>query len=79
MKPTRYFRVHKRGKYFRLTHVPSGDYIQRHLCDFLMHKDAIACRNRVIAAAPGWDWSDPTFFQDIPADVFDKVWSAIYR
>lgn len=77
-RPTQYFRVVRRGKYFRLTHTPSGDYIQQHLCDFMMHRDAIACRNRVLAAAPDWNWADPNLFNEMPCDVFDRVWAAIY-
>ena len=78
IKSNKHFRVVRNGKYFRLTHVPSGDYIQRHLCDFLMQRDAYACRDAVIAAAPEWDWSDPGLFQEMPTGVFDKVWAAIY-
>ena len=77
-KSNKHFRVVRKGKYFRLTHLPSGDYIQRHLCDFLMQRDAYACRDAVIAAAPEWDWCDPGLFQEMPTGVFDKVWAAIY-
>jgi hypothetical protein len=74
----KHFRVVKKGKYFRLMHLPSGDYIQRYLCDFLMHTDAIRCRNAVIAAVPEWDFADPSLFQEMPCAVFDKAWAAIY-
>lgn len=77
-KNTKYFRVILRGKYYRLTHVPSGDYIQRHLSDFLTRKDATECRDRIIAAAPDWDWSNVMLFEDIPTPMFNKVWAAIY-
>jgi hypothetical protein len=75
----RQFRVAQvRGKYYRLTHIPSGDYVQRHLSDFLTRKDALECRNRIISSAPEWDWCDPNFFQEIPWETFTKVWHAIY-
>lgn len=77
-RPSKYFRVVRHGKGFRLTHIPSGDYIQRHLCDFLMQRDAYACRDAVLAAAPGWDWSDASLFNEMPCATFDKVWAAIY-
>ena len=77
-KNAKYFRVVARAQYYRLTHVPSGDYIQRHLSDFLTRKDAITCRNNVIAAAPNWDWSDPGLFTNMPRDISDEVWRAIY-
>lgn len=77
-RSTKYFRVVRHAQYFRLTHIPSGDYIQLHLCDFLMHRDAIACRDRVLAAAPDWDWSNPGLFNEMGTDVFDRVWAAIY-
>jgi hypothetical protein len=77
-KNSRHFRVVLKGKYYRLTHLPSGDYIQRHLSDFLTRKDATECRDNVLAAAPDWDWSDPLLFQEMPTAVFDKVWAAIY-
>ena len=77
-KARRQFRVVPKNQYFRLVHIPSGDYIQRHLSDFLTRKDALACRDRVIAAALNWDWSDPLFMQEIgrPEDL--NVWRAIY-
>lgn len=78
MKPSKYFRVIRKGKLFRLTHVPSGDYVQRHLCDFPMQKDAYGCRNDILAAAPEWDWSDPNLFNEMDCATFDKVWVAIY-
>jgi hypothetical protein len=78
MKYAKYFRVVKRGEYYRLTHLPSGDYVQRHLSDFLTRKDAIECRNNILAAAPGWNWADPLLFQEMPCAVFDAVWAAIY-
>ena len=78
-KSAKNFRVVPKAQYFRLTHLPSGDYIQRHLSDFLTRKDAIECRNGIIAAAPEWDWSDPCLFQEMPCAVFDKVWAAIYE
>lgn len=74
----KYFRVVTHRQYYRLTHVPSGDYIQRHLCDFITRKGAIECRDRVIAAAPDWDWSDSGLFTDMPWDLSSKVWAAIY-
>lgn len=78
MDQTKHFKVVARQQCFRLTHVPSGDCIQRSLCDFLTRKDALACRDRVIAAAPGWDWSDPGLFAEMPSDMFHKAWQAIY-
>ena len=77
-KHAKHFRVARKGQYFRLTHIPSGDYVQRHLSDFLTHKDAIACRNRMLAAAPEWDWSDPNFLQNTSHDEFHRIWRAIY-
>lgn len=77
--PGNYFKVRPHHQYYRLSHVSSGDYIQRHLCDFLTRKDAIACRNRVIAAVAGWDWSDAGLFTDMPWDMSHKVWAAIYE
>ena len=76
--PKKHFRVIRKGKYFRLTHIPSGDYVQRHMCDFLMQKDAYSCRERILNAAPNWNWSDPEMFNNMPSDIFDKVWAAIY-
>lgn len=75
---TKHFRVVPKAQYYRLTHLPSGDYIQRYLCDFLTRKDAIECRNNIIAAAPDWDWSNPQLFAEMPCSMFDKVWAAIY-
>jgi hypothetical protein len=76
---SKYFRVVRNGKYFRLVHVPSGgDYVQRYGSDFLTQRDAYACRARIIEAAPEWDWSDPGLFQEMPTNVFDKVWKALY-
>jgi hypothetical protein len=75
---TKHFRVVKKNQYYRLVHTPSGDYVQRHLCDFLMHKDAIACRNRMIAAVPEWDWSNPRFCEEMSTETHNKVWAAIY-
>lgn len=72
------FRVVTRGQYFRLVHVPSGDYVQRHLSDFLTRKDAYVCRSRILNAAPAWNWRDVNLFQEMPTDIFDKVWAAIY-
>jgi hypothetical protein len=77
-KSSRHFRVVPKAQYFRLTHLPSGDYVQRHLCDFLTRRDAIECRDRIIAAAPDWDWSNPTLFTEMGGAEFQKVWSAIY-
>jgi hypothetical protein len=74
----KYFRVVPRNQYYRLTHTPSGDYVQRYLCDFLTRKDAIECRNKILEAAPDWNWGDPGLFQEMPCAVFDKVWAAIY-
>lgn len=78
MRPSKYFKVVRHGKGFRLMHKASGDYVQRYLCDFMMHKDAIACRNAIMAAAPEWDWNDVNLFQDMPCSMFDRVWAAIY-
>ena len=77
-KNSRYFRVVPRAQYYRLTHLPSGDYVQRYLCDFLTRKDAIECRDRITSAAPDWDWSNPTLFQEMGGVEFQKVWDAIY-
>ena len=77
-KHAKNFRVIPKAQYYRLTHLPSGDYIQRHLCDFLTRKDAIECRNTIITAAPDWDWSDPGLFTDMPSDMSNRVWAAIY-
>jgi len=77
-KATKFFRVVPRNQYYRLMHLPSGDYIQRHLCDFLTRKDAIECRNAVIASVPDWDWSNPTLFQEMGSREFEKAWHAIY-
>jgi hypothetical protein len=78
-KHNKHFRAARKNQYFRLVHVPSGDYVQRHLCDFLMHKDALDCRDRMIAAAPDWDWGNPTFVAEMPTVMFDRVWASIYR
>lgn len=75
----KHFKVVMRAQYYRLTHIPSGDYVQRYLGDFLTRKDAIECRNNIIAAAPDWDWSDAGLFNEIPGPVFDRVWAAIYN
>lgn len=77
-KSKRHFRVVPKNQYFRLVHVPSGDYVQRHLSDFLTRKAALSCRDRMIAAAPNWDWSDTRFMQEMgrPEDL--NVWRAIY-
>ena len=77
-KASRNFRVVRNGKYFRLMHVPSGDYVQRNLSDFLTQKDAYLCRTQIIEAVPEWDWSDTSLFQEMPTDIFDKVWAALY-
>jgi hypothetical protein len=78
MTRTKYFRVVRKNQDYRLVHTPSGDYVQRHLCDFLSRRDAIACRDRIIAAAPAWDWSDPRFCAEMPTETHSKVWAAIY-
>ena len=78
-RPSQHFRVVRNGKYFRLVHVPSGgDYVQCYGSDFLTARDAYACRTRIIEAAPDWDWSDPGLFQEMPTNVFDRVWAALY-
>lgn len=74
----KHFKVVPHHQYYRLTHVPSGDYIQRYLSDFLTRKDALECRDRVIAAAPNWDWSDAGMFTNMPWDISQKTWDAIY-
>lgn len=78
MSATKHFRVVRKDQYFRLVHLPSGDYIQRYLNDFMTRKDAIACRDAIISAAPEWDWADSGLFTDMPLSVSDKVWAAIY-
>ncbi len=77
-KDTKHFRVIAKNQYYRLVHVPSGDYVQRHLSDFLTRKHATDCRDRMLAAAPEWDWSDPLFCQEMSTGEFNKVWAAIY-
>lgn len=77
-KNAKHFRVVAKRQYYRLTHVPSGDYIQRHLCDFLTRRQALECRNAVINAAPQWDWSNPTLFQEMGNPEWPRVWHAIY-
>lgn len=74
----KHFRVIPKNQYYRIIHIPSGDCVQRYLCDFLTRKDAIDCRNRIVAAAPEWDWSNPTLFQEMGGADFQKVWDAIY-
>ncbi len=78
-KNRRCFRIVRKGKYYRLIHIPSGDYIQRYLCDFFMQRDASECLHNILAAAPDWNWTDPNLFQEMPAATFDKVWAAIYH
>lgn len=73
------FVIRRQGNYWRLWHKPSGDYIQRHLSDFLMRQDAVNCRNRMIDAAPEWDWSNKGLCAEMPTNTFDRVWAAIYR
>lgn len=75
---SKYFRVVQRRQYYRLVHIPSGDYVQRYLHDFLTRKDAIECRNCILAAAPAWDWSDPEFMTNMPSPIDGLVWDAIY-
>lgn len=79
MSATKYFEIRRHGKYWRLHHKPSGDFIQQHLSDFLMRQHAVDCRNRMIAAAPEWDWSDADLCQEMPTATFDRVWAAIYK
>lgn len=74
----KHFKITPRGDKFRLTHVPSGDYVQPHLCDFDTRKAAVKCRDRMLMAAPEWDWSDSGFLAEIPHGVDLKVWNAIY-
>lgn len=74
----KHFRVTAKGECFRLTHVPSKNYYQRYLYDFSTRREALACRDRVIAAAPDWDWSDPGLCADMPTAMYVNVWRAIY-
>jgi hypothetical protein len=77
-KELRNFKVVAKGEGFRLMHVPSGDYIQRYLRDFDTRADAQLCARAIVEALPSWDWSDARLFRDMPADMFDRVWNAIY-
>lgn len=79
MRANRYFRVvTRKDGLFRLTHIPSGDYVQRHLVDFTTRTAAIACRDRMIAASAGWDWGDKGLFTNMPTPIDQDVWAAIY-
>lgn len=74
----RQFKVVPNRQYYRLVHIPSGDYIQRYLVDFMTRKEALLCRDRLLEAVPEWDYRNPTLFQEMPTKVFWAAWDAIY-
>ena len=75
---SQYFQIVAWGAGYRLIHIPSGEHIQRYMCDFQTRTDAARCRDRIIAAAPDWKWATVTFVQEMPCALFDRVWAAIY-
>jgi hypothetical protein len=64
---------------WELLHKPSGVLIQRYLVNFARKQDAEACRDRMIACDPGFDWSDPAFAEAMPSGLHRRVWDATYQ
>jgi hypothetical protein len=76
----KFFKVSRRADgRWELSHKPSGTLIQRYLVNFARKQDAEACRDRMIACDPGFDWSDPAFAESMPSGLHRRVWDATYQ
>lgn len=79
MSPANHFAIKEIApSTFQLVHRASKQAIQRHNVDFTRVSHAAKVRDAMLEAAPDWDFSEPSLFEEMPPALFEKVWAAIY-